>query len=240
LLAFPGLARYLVRDGRTITVAPDPAIDPAALTLFTSGSPIAAILHQRGHICLHASAVAMRRGAILFVAPSGTGKSTLAAALAARGHRVVTDDIAAVHRTADGWGVAPGPMRLKLWPDSLGKLRIDPAPLPEVRPGLGKRLLSTAIDGTTQPGIAAIIGLAIRNEGGVSIERLPSHRAIRVLTQNTYRRRMREAVDGGLDANFRNLASLIADVPCFEVQRSGREFALDALADAIEGLVAEL
>lgn len=240
LLTQPGIARYLVEDGRHIGVAPCAGADPAALALHTAVSPLAGILHQRGRIVLHASGVLTRGGALLFAAPSGLGKSTLAAALVARGHALVTDDMAVVEREAERWRVFPGPARLKLWPDSLDALDVDPAPLQPIRDGIAKRFLPMAVPGSSAVALAGVVGLDIHGaRAGVEVERLSREKAVALLMHNTFRRRMQEAV-GGVGNNLSRLAPLAAEVPCFAVRRSARGFALAALADAIEALAERL
>ncbi len=56
---------------------------------------VPATLQLLGRLCFHASAVAFERGVIAFAAPSGTGKSTLAAFLS-RTRSLVTDDALAI------------------------------------------------------------------------------------------------------------------------------------------------
>ncbi|MFO8182801.1 MAG: hypothetical protein R6U39_01375, partial [Candidatus Aegiribacteria sp.] len=57
---------------------------------------------------LHASAVISRERGILFMAPSGGGKSTAARILGEGGYRVLGDDSTVVCRGTDGvWRVIP-------------------------------------------------------------------------------------------------------------------------------------
>jgi hypothetical protein len=59
------------------------------------------LMHARRDLLwLHAGAVADGRGALLFVGPGASGKSTLAAALAARGWQYCGDDVVALDRVA--------------------------------------------------------------------------------------------------------------------------------------------
>lgn len=77
------------------------------------------LLHLRGAICLHASAVAVEGAAVLFSANSGAGKSSTAAAFTERGCPILADDTAVVRQEAGGQlVVVPGFPRVCLWPDS--------------------------------------------------------------------------------------------------------------------------
>ena len=239
LLKLPRIARYLVSDGSRIVVEQEEAADDRSLAVFSTVSPIAAILHQRSHICLHASGVSTPRGTFLFVAPSGTGKSTLAAALASRGYEVVTDDIAAIGNDGQNWSVASGPSRMKLWPDSLESLRIDGSSLPLVRNGLEKRILK--LNGTRSESypVAAICLLSEHNQEDTQVQRMSLPHAIEALMFNTYRRRMQAAVDHERK-NFLRLAQLASAIPCFSVERPQTGFALSQLADEVESLVTKV
>lgn len=240
LITLPDTARCLVTEGRYIRIELFPGADQAALTLLSGGSPLAAILHQRGSMLFHASGVLTPKGVVLFTAPSGVGKSTTAAVLAARGHHLVTDDMAVVAQRGAGWQVFPGPSRLKLWPDTLRALEIEAAPLAPVRDGLNKRFLPTAAANEAELRLAAIVGLDAQvANSAVTARRLPREQSVALLMHNTYRRRMQVAV-GGAAANLARVAPLAATLPCFSIQRSVHGLAVDALADAIESLVDEL
>jgi serine kinase of HPr protein (carbohydrate metabolism regulator) len=54
------------------------------------------LLQQRGRLVLHASAVTVDLGVVAFMGGPGWGKSTMAAAMYARGHSIVADDVTAV------------------------------------------------------------------------------------------------------------------------------------------------
>lgn len=94
-------ARYLVRDGREIIVAPFGG-NLAKIRDFLLGTGLAVICHQRGLLPVHASTVAIDGAAVAFVGDSGSGKSTLAAIFHERGHGVLHDDLAVID--LDGGG----------------------------------------------------------------------------------------------------------------------------------------
>jgi hypothetical protein len=123
LFGIENVGRVLVRDGREIVVDADPGVSDDEIRLYIFGSGLGALLHQRGVLPLHGSAVRLDAGAVVFAGPSGFGKSTLAAAFHRRGKTLVADDICAV--TVDGGSlpqVAPGFPQQKLRSDSLAAL----------------------------------------------------------------------------------------------------------------------
>jgi hypothetical protein len=122
---------FRLQAGREITVEPRPGGDPAALRAHLLGPALALLLHQRGFLVLHASGAAVAGGAVLFLGSSGRGKSTAVAALHARGHPVVADDVVAVDLARGGIpAVPPGVPHLRLWPDVLASLGETPGRLP--------------------------------------------------------------------------------------------------------------
>jgi hypothetical protein len=139
LLRIPGIARFLLDDGRAIVFAPDSEDSLADLPIFVIGTVFGILLHQREQIVLHASAVRVNGKAVLFCGSSGTGKSTLAAALAQRGYPLVTDDVCTVSIEA---GAAPmvhsDGRQLKLWAHAIDRLDLAPARGERVRAELEK------------------------------------------------------------------------------------------------------
>jgi hypothetical protein len=122
LLAVPGVGRYLVEDGRTITVDPAEGAEPAEVERFLRGTPLAVAHLQRGTPVLHAATVAhgdWDTGAIVIAGDSSAGKSVLAAALWARGYRVLGDDLAPVAIQAGAPVALPTAGELVLWPDAI-------------------------------------------------------------------------------------------------------------------------
>lgn len=77
-----------------------------------------------GKLALHASAISTESGAILFVARSGRGKSTLAATFGSVGYPVITDDSAIIEPSGPEGPlmIEPGHRSVRLWHDSAGEL----------------------------------------------------------------------------------------------------------------------
>ena len=138
-LFWPEVGSFLVGGGHTIIVDPSQDLDETTLRLFLLGPVMAILLSQRGHLLLHASAVAVDDGAVLFLGNMGWGKSTMAAALHARGHALVTDDVAVLGDEESCPTVFPAFPQLKLWPKTLVSLGEDPEKLPQIHARLKKR-----------------------------------------------------------------------------------------------------
>ncbi|MDS0300231.1 hypothetical protein NDI76_15900 [Halogeometricum sp. S1BR25-6] len=76
------------------------------------------ILHQRRHLVLHASAVAVNGKAVIFLGPRGAGKSTTAAAFEVAGHSLLEDDVVGIRLEDETPMVVPGVPQLRLKPDA--------------------------------------------------------------------------------------------------------------------------
>ena len=117
------VARFSISSGTTVLVEPHVSSTEEQVRLFLLGSALGAVLHQRWRVPLHASSVSRGGEAVAFAAESGTGKSTLAAALASRGYQLLGDDVAAVE-IGDGGGpiLFPGIQRIRLTEESLAAI----------------------------------------------------------------------------------------------------------------------
>ncbi len=103
------------------------------------GAVLALWLERRGVITLHASAIDVGGGAVALMGAKGGGKTTLATALIAAGHRLLADDLLAVEQAQDVPQARPGYPMLRLWPDQADRFVGDHTVLPLVHPAYDKR-----------------------------------------------------------------------------------------------------
>lgn len=128
MIQFDGVARFAVREGRSIRVDPHPRAEARDIRVYLLGSAMGLLLHQRGLLPLHANAIEVGGRAAAFVGSSGSGKSTLAGWFSDEGIRVIADDVCAVGFDSGGSPVvSPGLQRLRLWRDALERTGRDPA-----------------------------------------------------------------------------------------------------------------
>jgi len=115
-LEWRGLFEFLVSpDGGTVRYRRLARATEAALGTYLLGHVLSFSLVARGAEPLHGTAVAIGREVIVFIGECGEGKSTLGAAMLARGARIVSDDLIALDRRGGAYVVSPGPARLKLY-----------------------------------------------------------------------------------------------------------------------------
>lgn len=123
LLRFPGLADFEVTcDGQQVRATPAPATSADTVEHLYLNQVLPLALNRQGALVFHASAVESGTGAIAFLAPTGYGKSTLAAAFAADGRAFLTDDALIIDERDGGYHVRPSHPSIRLWQDSRDRL----------------------------------------------------------------------------------------------------------------------
>lgn len=183
-----GVARYRVERGESILVDPLPGAAAGDVRLWLLGTALGALLHQRGLLPLHVSALALGGAAYAFCGDSGAGKSTLAAALHRRGLRVLTDDVGLAVPDADHVLFHPGFPRIKLWRDALDHFGLDTAPLTRDLTRADKYHLQLVEGFQDEPLPLRHLYMLERSEDDrIHIEPLFGHRAIGLIRDHSYR-----------------------------------------------------
>jgi hypothetical protein len=194
------------------------------------GPVLGLLLRLRGITCLHASAVAFDDWCAVFVGAEGAGKSTTAAAFAAQGQPVLSDDVVALGlaspvssrsatpdiRPSSLFHVSPAYPHICLWPDSAQMVPGLPENLPPLAPDWDKRRLALGTDGilyAPEPlPLAAIYIFAERRAySAPAIDPCVPKNALLSLVANTY---ANNVLDPELRAQeFSFLDRLVASVP---------------------------
>ena len=230
LLRVADVARYLVTP-REIVIEPRGGSDED-VAAFLARSVVAALLQMRGVVTLHAAAVETGAGAVLLLGSSGVGKSTLAAALVARGHALLADDVTGLVPAAGGVRVLPAFPRLRLWADALpaGDRR------QRVRSNLEKYWVPAARFGAVPRPVCAAFVLESHNRPDFDVVPIPASRAFWTVWDHTYRKRLLDAL-GQRPTHYRTGMVLARRVPFVRVRRPSHPFRLAELADRIEAHV---
>jgi len=132
--------QFTIEGGRSVVVETRPETPPYDIRVWLLGSVMAALLHQRGYLPVHANVVATGNlVAAAFAGDSGAGKSTLATWFDANGHAVLADDLCAILPASDGTPqLFEGIPRVKLWGDSLTAFGRSSEGFEKVATGLDK------------------------------------------------------------------------------------------------------
>jgi hypothetical protein len=131
LLDLPN-CRYYARAGKEIILDIKDKSDEKSLRLFLLTNGLAAILHQRNKVLLHAGAIHTDKGLVVICGQSGAGKSTTLQYLRQHGYKVFADDVLVLvlvlvleeTENATIKAFASYPV-LKLWDDSFEKLGLE-------------------------------------------------------------------------------------------------------------------
>jgi hypothetical protein len=233
LLDIPGVARFLVVGGKSITIDIHPAATYLEVRLFLLGSAFGALIHQRGLLPVHGSAVNIDGSAVIIAGPSGAGKSTLAAAFAKRGYTILTDDVSVTENLSDGsTRVHPGYPQMKLWADSIHHLELSTARGHEIRPRVDKYNIPIGPFATEALPINRIFILSPDETEAPICKQLAGVEKFEALAANTYRFNFIVGVPHKR-AHFERVAKLAAFIPVFRVHRPRMRFAADEIIDII-------
>jgi hypothetical protein len=233
LFDIDNVARYLVSNGNDVCIQPVPGADAAAVRLFLFGSAFGALLHQRGVLPLHGSAVLTPRGAIIFTGISGSGKSTLACAFHHRGYPVLSDDVCAI-RSGDAPAVVPGIPCLMLWADTLRELGMDPTGFDPVRPRIEKFIFPLKHGFASDAAVIhAIYVIEPVNSNVPAIASVKGFRKFEMLAQNLYRPRFVEHLN--IEAvQLKQIAEVAQRTVVKIIHRPDASFQARLIADLIE------
>lgn len=232
-----GVARYRVERGRQVLIDPVPGADPGDVRLWLLGTALGALLHQRGLLPLHASALALGGAAHAFCGDTGAGKSTLAAALRQRGLAVLTDDVGLVAPEPDRILFYPGFPRIKLWNDALAHFGLDHRTLIRDHTRADKYHLRLVEDFTAQPLPLRHLYVLERTVDGPSrIEPVRGIEAIRRVQANIYRPKLAQRL--GRTGGHLRLCGRVAEGA--RVFRFSRPWGLDRLEASLDRLLEHL
>lgn len=226
-----GVGDTMVRDGREIRV--DPAADAPMdiVRRLVVGPLFNYLLAQREYLVLHASTVQVGDVAVAFLGDSGDGKSTTATAFLAAGHRILSDDIAAVPSGDGPPTVQPGYPALKLDPDAVAALAPDLDDRPAETVETPRRFHH--VPGEWNPTPVPLARVYLLEDGpGPDVLSLPAGRQCMALVENTYTRGafgLREIPT----TNFEQCATVADAVSVKRLRRPRRFDALPDLVDAV-------
>jgi hypothetical protein len=233
LFAIRDVGTFRVRDGRDVMVSAAPGADERAIRVYLLGTCFGVLCHQRGLLPLHASAVRAPEGCAAFSAPSGTGKSTLAAWLAQRGHPLITDDVCVLESAESDVRVLPAHPYVKVWDDGLEALAAERSGLSRVW-GLREKFHMALSEGFTVEPVQMRWLYLVADGEGPAIERVSGLDAVAALVEATYR--LPHAVRMGLEsAHFRLCASVSAVVGVYRLRRPR---GLERMEETLEALEA--
>lgn len=235
LLNIKDVGRFSVKAGREIIVDSAHDAEPKMIRLFLLGTALGCTLHQRGLLPLHANAFLHKGSAVMVLAHSGTGKSTLAAAMKNKGCTILSDDVCAIKVESGKMPeIYPGIPQIKLWKDAAEHLGEDTSAMLRVIHHEEKYALPVreSYCGHSAP-IKALYILDVHNQATPQITGLTQIEKIDALRNHTYRKGMVSKL-GITSANLKACADLAQSVCIQRISRPKNGFLLNELADMLE------
>jgi hypothetical protein len=200
-----GSARLRVTNGQLIEVQHNGV--PVEQLRAALNLALAAALSQRGFCLLHGAALAINGKAAIFIAPRGSGKSTLSAYAATHPDvELLADDVCALEPGT--LALRPGPAVSNLCPDTIVELKGEhaPATMPRVWNDHDKRALIAPRHASDKSYEVCAI-YEISPGARLAIERQEGARAFHVLLKNSYYGQMITAT-GQNENHFENCVQL--------------------------------
>ena len=214
---------FLVHHGSEVIIEPDPNACAEDLHPFLTGPVLSVLLHQRGLFVLHASAVVIKDFAVGFLGAKGDGKSTLAAHLQVRGHKLIADDIVPVDLANEKPVVVAGFPRIKLYRDSIEAVGREPANFPVIHRFVDKRSFQHSRELSMEP-IRLHSLYVLSEDQEVGLEKLAHLPAFIEMARHTYINRYLKALNCE-SQHFQQCEKLVQKVPVWKLNRP-RDFSL--------------
>ena len=185
-----GVKMHFSVGGQVTLECPSPAHESEA-KLYLWGTVFGAVAWLNGMMPLHCSAISGERGTVAFTAPSGGGKSTIAAALSAHlGCAHFCDDTLIVVEDDLRPVAIPDGKPVKLWDDALGHTGLEPREEIHLLPG---KHYAQAPSTAYEP--ASLTDLIFLDAGdAVSLDPVLGSAKLELLAEAIYRGHIHEAL----------------------------------------------
>ncbi len=151
---FAESACFYIHNGRFIDVKPNSGGCFATLKLALQGYMLNVVLTQRNKLVLHGTTMEKDGRALVICGASGSGKSSLSAALLRSGYSLVADDLCHINSHLR---VELGFDDLKIWQQTATALAINLPQLKPIRPNVPKYSWKLSRQCHAAPAIAAIV-----------------------------------------------------------------------------------
>jgi hypothetical protein len=234
LFNLEGVGRFWVGHGEEVRVEAAKNGDDEQIEGYLFGLLFGMVLHQRGILPIHASAIATPKGAVLFMGASGRGKSTLAGEFGRRGYPILADDICAITNVLNVSRMHAARSLLHLLPDSLSRLGIAESGLEVASYNpLKRRFPVDPASAADSVPVCAAYALEPSDVDEVCLARLSGFDKISTLLPNIYRVNILSAHDLA-STYFGQIAALARTAKVSTVRRPTVGFRLSELADRLE------
>ena len=202
-------------------------VEPLKREVRLFGVPAAICAFEQGDISVHASAVEVNGMGILLAGPSRYGKTTLAAAFAQAGHRLLCEDSTRCRMTSPP-SIFPGPSIFRLRSDVADSLHIGSAPASTSgEDGRVPLIVKPSVRGDGDAVPLQAVFLLHEGSDAPTLKRAPAVEALRDVFALTFRL---PGVESSAEC-FTRVARLTAEVPTFRLYR---RMTIESLPEVVE------
>ncbi|MEY4517865.1 MAG: hypothetical protein RLZZ499_464 [Cyanobacteriota bacterium] len=226
---------FTLDHGSKIVFTPTSDASEAMIRFYLVGTVMAIILYQRQFLVLHGSVIEIDGQAVIFLGNSGDGKSSVAAALHARGYKLINDDVAPVSLEQEQAILQPGFPQIKMGRETAKVLNYDFESLPLVHPAEEKRNYRTQYNCVPKPmTIRRIYVLGYSWE--FAVKPIPHAMAVKELSRHS---RPTTLYHQGDALHFFQCANLVKQQTIYHLVRPKNLELLPQIVDFIEKNLAE-
>ncbi|WP_296219234.1 hypothetical protein [uncultured Sphingomonas sp.] len=236
-LGMGNVGKFLISGDRRVTCELFPEFPENLAGFALLGPVMATIMHLRGNLVLHGSALEVGDGAVVFLGDKGAGKSTMAGAMTTAGHALITDDVIAVRADENGRSavVRAYPM-IKLSDaalDNFGTDGFELLPLDADIPSKQRARVNAVPQRERTPIVRVYILARGAADAAAAVETLPLGEALPQLFAHSYMTRYSADPfkhDDGMVKHMRQCAALLDQAP---VKRLTVPGSIARLAEAV-------
>lgn len=232
LLKVPFNANFYISNGNNVVVKPFENSKIEELSTFICGRILGILLHQRKLNPIHGSAIKYKNKVIAFAGISGSGKSTIIAAIEKKGGEIISDDLL-LFKIDDSIKLIPSFPFIKLWQDAIRILNIDKTRLSKIRNEIGKYYYKVKNFAKTPEKVDYIIFLNVHNKNNYEIEEIYGHKKFNFLKETTYIFANVKKT-GIINSNFKICSQLAKELPMFVLTRPSEIFEIEKMIKVIE------
>lgn len=234
------IAKLLISGGDKIFIEKRKGARDYEIRMLLLGWGFGAVLHQRGVLPLHASAVALDQRGLALCAHSGYGKSTLAYAFLKRGYRILDDNIAALIPDEDGILVLPGYPEIKLQGSDLRDLKEKPRSVRPLLQSGDRYAVGLSNHFQREPvRLSRIFVLSRSASPSLKMTTLEGAAAFKALAEHTFCPKFLKCMEQP-SKHFDKLVDLASRMPVFQLQFSIENHSPDEIVQLIKDNLHEL
>lgn len=216
ILAFGDIASFRIDFGEQLVslVGVRDEADSATIDHLLNDHVAPRIIAQLGALVIHGSAVEIGGRLAIFMGNTGAGKSTLAASLMKRGHRLLGDDAVVISKTDAGWLGEAVYASLRLFPASINQVFAESVDTAAMAFYSDKRLVRAEGLGDARTASVPLGMIFVLTDGevGVSHTTLGFADACMMMVENSFTLDPDDAAAAA--ARLARAAGLAAAIPC--------------------------